>query len=227
MMVIHPHWQSTDVSPVRIRISHVPVSRRPAAILGISLALLLGILLLQNVHTLVGQLTESSSSIRITASGLEPASITLPPGALITWKNGDVKPHILSSDTLRTTDGLLYSTAIFPEEEFRATIAEEGSLGEHVYVSLTDSRITGTVHVEQPPTLPKNPLVAKVRSTTSLPNTLPVTAPSPSRSSPRPKPFRHPDTGVPLGISSLTALALVLLLTRRILRSPHAHVIRP
>ncbi|MBI2117420.1 cupredoxin domain-containing protein [Candidatus Peregrinibacteria bacterium] len=231
MIVIHPNWQSTDASPspppkkeaVHIRIGHAPGSRRPAAILGISLVLLLGILLVQNAHSLAGQLTEASSIIRITAMGLEPASITVPSGATITWKNMDTKPHILSSNTLVTTDGLLYSTAIFPEEEFRATLADQSSKGEYPYVSLTDPTVSGTVHVEEivavtpikdrssplssppPSSLQKNPLVAEIRPT----------PPPPSR----PKPFRNPETGIPLGISFLATLTIVLLFTRRILCS--------
>lgn len=239
MIVIHPNWQSTDTSPlpppkkeaVHIRISHNPGSRRPAAILGVSLVFILGILLVQNANSLAGQLTESSSVIRITTVGLEPASITVSPGATITWKNVDTKPHILSSDTLQMTDGLLYSTAIFPEEEFRATLSEQSSKGEYPYVSLTDPTISGTVHIEEknastppplspPPfSLPKNPLVAQ--------NSGPVAAVSPPPFSPSPKPFRHPETGIPLGLSSLMTLAIVLLLARRVLRSPHARVIRP
>lgn len=244
MILIHPHWQSTDASPppppkkeaVHIRISHAPGSRRPAAFIGIFLVLLLSILLIQNVHTLTGQLTESSLVIRITTMGLEPASITVPSGTTITWKNADTKPHILSSDTLQTTDGLLYSTAIFQEEEFHATVSEQSSQGEYPYVSLTDPKISGTVHIEErntspppssprPSSLPKNPLVAEIRPK-PLQNTaaLPVVPHSPSS---RLKPFRHPETGIPLALSSLTTLATTLLLARRILRSPHAQVIRP
>lgn len=241
MTLIHPHWQSTDISPppppkkeaVHIRIHPASGSRRPAAIFGISLVFLAALLLVQNVHTLVGQLTESSSLVRITASGLDPASIPLSPGATITWKNADTKPHILSSDTLRTTDGLLYSTAIFPEEEFRATILEESSPGGYSYVSLTDPKISGTVHIKEkdahpslspssPSSIPKNPLVAQTQPT-SVQNAPATTSRRPSS----PKPFRNPETGIPLGISSLMTLGVVLLLTRRILRSPYAQVTRP
>jgi plastocyanin len=244
MIVIHPNWQSTDASPspppkkeaVHIRIGHAPGSRRPAAILGVSLVLLLGMLLVQNAHSLAGQLTEASSIIRITAMGLEPASITVPSGATITWKNMDAKPHILSSNTLVTTDGLLYSTAIFPEEEFRATLAEQSSKGAYPYISLTDPTVSGTVHIDEkngglapssplPPSLPKHPLVAEIRP---LPpqNTADRPAVSPKPPS-RPKPFRNPETGIPLGISFLATLTIVLLLTRRILCSQRAQAIRP
>ncbi|MBI1934678.1 cupredoxin domain-containing protein [Candidatus Peregrinibacteria bacterium] len=236
MIVIHPNWQSTDASPspppkkeaVHIRIGHAPDSRRPAAILGVSLVLLLGLLLVQNAHSLAGQLTEASSIIRITAMGLEPASITVPSGATITWKNMDTKPHILSSDTLVTTDGLLYSTAIFPEEEFRATLADQSSKGEYPYVSLTDPTVSGTVHIDEKDrslALPKNPLVAEIRPPPPQ-NTADRPAVSPKPPS-RPKPFRNPETGIPLGISFLATFAVVLLLTRRILCSQRAQAIRP
>ena len=238
MILIHPHWQSTDdTNSVHIPIHQAAGSRRPAAILGISLVFLLGLLLVQNVRTLAGQLTESSLTVLITASGLEPASITLSPGALITWKNADTKPHILSSDALQTTDGLLYSTAIFPEEEFRATIAEQSSQGEYPYVSLTDPKISGTVRIEEkksnpPPSspltssLPINPLVAEMRSK-PLQNVPPMASTSPSRSSPIPKPFRNPETGIPLGISAMASVVILLCFTRRIVRSFHAQVVRP
>lgn len=239
MIVIHPHWQSTDAPPpppppknaVHIPISHCPGSRRPAAIIGISAILFCALLLIQNVHSLAGQLTEPLITIRITSSGLEPTSVTVSPGATVRWRNTDTKPHILSSDTLRTADGLLYSTAIFPEEEFRATIVEPNSPGEHSYVSLTDPKISGTVYIEgkkndsplsspTPSSLPKNPLIAQ---TPSRPLQNAATSHPPFS----PKPFRNPETGIPLGISSLMALGIVLLLTRRILRSPYAQVIRP
>ena len=242
VIIIHPHWQSTDASQppplkkeaVRIRISHAPYSRRSAAILGVSLAIILGIILVQNVHTITGQLTESSVVIRITTVGFEPASVTISPSATITWKNVDTKPHILSSDTLLTTDGLLYSTAIFPEEEFRTIIPDESSPGKYQYVSLTDPTMSGTVRIEEKlayppsPALPHNPFVAETSVTS--PRHPPVSKIDPEwkqtsgtfgQSSSGAKPFRNPETGIPLGVSFLAALAVVLFLTRRILRSPH------
>lgn len=234
MTVIHPHWQNTDdvrKEGVHIRISHAQSSRRPAAILGISFVLLCGILLLQSTRTLTGQLTESSSTVRITPTGLEPASIAVLPGTTITWKNVDTKPHILSSDTLQTTDGLLYSTAIFPEEEFRTTIAEQGLQGSYPYISLTDPTFAGTVRIEDvrtPPLPPPRPLIAGISPQNLPKRTTPVPSQENAISSPPPKPFRHPETGIPLGISSLLTLTTTLLLARRILRSPCAQAsIRP
>lgn len=243
MILIHPHWQSTDTSPppppqkeaVRIPISQASGSRRPAAIFSISLVavLLLGTLLVQSTHTLTGQLTEPSASIRIAPGQVDPASITVAPGTTITWKNADTKPHILSSDTLQTGDGLLYSTAIFPEEEFRTTLSAENRSGEHSYISLTDPTISGTVRIEDartsptpppPPqplpssTLPQNPFVAAL-------HTLPPADAAPASPASRPKPFRNPETGFPLGISFLATFAVVLFLARRILRSPQAQVV--
>ncbi len=242
MTIIHPHWQSTDASPshpprkeaVRIPISQASGSRRPAAIVGVSTVavLLVGAILLQGTPSLVGQLTEPSVSIRIAPGHTDPSSITIAPGATITWKNSDTKPHILSSDTLQTDDGLLYSTAIFPEEEFRAIISAENRPGEHSYISLTDPTISGTIRIEDArtspaptppppppsPPLPQNPFVA------ATPTTPPADA-APASLLPRTKPFRNPETGIPLGVSFLAALAVVLFLTRRILRSPHTRVI--
>lgn len=242
MTLIHPHWQSTDSAPppppraeaVRIPISHDSGSRRPAAIVGISCAfvLLLGAALLQGTHILTGQLAEPSASIRIGPGQADPASITVAPGATIVWKNADSKPHILSSDTLQTSDGLLYSTAIFPEEEFRATLSAENRPGEHSYISLTDPTVSGTIRIEDartsptpppPPTppsppLPQNPFVAATP-------TPPPTGLAPPPPVSRPKPFRNPETGIPLGVSFLATLAVVLLLACRILRTPQAQII--
>lgn len=243
MILIHPHWQSTDATPppppplkkeaVHIHISQASGSRRPAAIFGVSLfVLLLGTLLLQSTRTLTGQLTEPSASIRIATGRLDPASVTVAPGATITWKNTDTKPHILFSDTLQTDDGLLYSPAIFPEEEFRATLSAENRPGEHSYISLTDPTISGTVRIEEartsptplpPPTppssaIPQNPFVAAT-------HTIPPADAAPAPLASRTKPFRNPETGIPLGVSFLATLAVVLFLARRILRSPHARII--
>lgn len=236
--LLHPHWESTDslpAHPTRIPVTPTFCSRRPAALVGIGLTVLLGTaLFFRELSLIQGQLTDPPVTIRITPTGLVPSAVTLPPGGTIEWVNEQEKPHILSSESLLTPDGPLYTTAIFPGERQRVAILGTHTPGDFPYVSLTDAGLSGTVTIAlsppPPPTVPSSPLPPPIPAEPSPPPQNPFalspreSPPSPLAAqlpdhafSPSPKPFRQPQTGFPLWIASGLSMSTLLLLSRRAL----------
>lgn len=151
MNTVDPHWQveHEDAQEIPVHIGRnspspvnlvSPTTRRPAAIVGILIVLLIGFFFIHGVQTLRGQTNnESTSTIHITEEGFDPKSISVKPGQDIQWINDDPKvPHILTSDTLLTIDGPLYTDHILPGETFTTTIAPDAKAGIFVYISLTE-----------------------------------------------------------------------------------------
>lgn len=166
---IDPHWQN-DERPVRVtaRASSpapvqqpaakaqpqvVSVSRRPAAIAGILLAggILLSVygagdLLKGALPSDAPAAGSTGALVTITDKGFVPPSVTLHPGDTLTWQNNAAIPYLLSSDTLKTTDGPLQTSAIFTGATLSVTVAADATPGSYNYISLT-SAFSGTVIV--------------------------------------------------------------------------------
>ena len=215
MTSIHPHWQETDDDPerrVRIRSNQpqakapqtfaVPrASRRPAAFVGILLFVIAGFAALQGYSlfsNLNGQVSPSSTTVHITATGTNPPSITVQPGTTITWTNDDTIPHILSSDTFPTDDGKPFTTsAIFPGNSTHVLVPVNAKSGTYTYISKTSQAVNGTIVIDtataaaassapapvppaqpttvtQPPVLPQQPTFPSSQQTTTT-----STAPNP------------------------------------------------
>ncbi len=155
---LDPHWQNEE-RPVRVTVrtqaaSHtaaaqpcvqsdmVSVSRRPAAVAGILLSGGVLLSLYGASDLFLGQtLPESTSDavVTITTKGFEPSMVRVQPGKSITWKNNGDIPHILTSDTLETTDGLLDTSPIFTGSTLTVQISESAKTGTYTYESLTSS----------------------------------------------------------------------------------------
>lgn len=151
MSQIHPHWQSTDEDerPVRIHSAEPAtqtVSRRPAAIFGIALSLLIGTAVFTGLRGMYAQITTEKKTVRITAEGLAPTVITVEPGETILWINEDSIPHLLASETLMESNGEPFAPpAIFPGNEYEFIVPVTAAGGTHSYISQTSSDISGQI----------------------------------------------------------------------------------
>lgn len=96
-----------------------------------------------------GQVTpavDPDFSIRISAIGLDPDSITVRPGDIIEWVNDQQIPHVLSSETLPTESGRPFEThALFNADTFIYTIPQNAISGTHEYISETSEDIVGEI----------------------------------------------------------------------------------
>lgn len=151
MSQIHPHWQSTDEDE---RVVHIhaaepatqTVSRRPAAIFGIALSLLIGTVVFTGLRGMYAQITTEKKTVRITAEGLSPVVITVAPGETILWINEDSIPHLLASETLTESNGEPFAPpAIFPSNEYEFVVPATAPGGTHTYISQTSSDISGQI----------------------------------------------------------------------------------
>ncbi|PIR52208.1 hypothetical protein COU77_01675 [Candidatus Peregrinibacteria bacterium CG10_big_fil_rev_8_21_14_0_10_49_16] len=241
MTHIHPHWETVEEVPVRYSpsartvVAASPYSRSLAAILGIITVLSVGYFLYVKTGSLTAQLANDVHEVHIHAGGFNPASITVPPGAQVIWINDDEKPHILSSETLETNEGILYTSPIFPGSSYTIVLPEGIGFGEYQYISLTDSSFAGVVIVgDAPPQLPSSP------PSPSLPPPPQTQAPAPSSViAPNPnalgasvlpasqsvqttmtapvttKPFRQPQTGASEWVIGALSLIVLTIMVRR------------
>ncbi|HVW67014.1 MAG TPA: hypothetical protein VHA78_04790 [Candidatus Peribacteraceae bacterium] len=166
MTSLHPQWQSTDDDERAVRITSVDhrqresasasktavrASRKPAAIAGIALMLAIGFFWsggLSNIQSLLGQ-AATSVTVTITPNGINPETISVAPGETITWTNGDTIPHILSSDTLPTSDGSPFMTsAIFPNASTHFLIPLNAQPGTYEYISKTAQNVSGHIIIQ-------------------------------------------------------------------------------
>lgn len=168
MTNMHPHWQSTDGDEQAVRITSVqknklhaherdvhasPVraSRRPAAIAGIAMILIAGFFGMGGIGSIQSLLGQASTSVtvQITSNGTDPETVTVSPGETITWTNNDTIPHILSSDTLPTSDGQPFMTsAIFPGASTHFLVPPTAPAGMYAYISKTAQNISGHIVIQ-------------------------------------------------------------------------------
>ena len=166
---IHPHWHSTgeDSAPqpmknesskssVRIPIGSRSISRRPAAVTGILLVLVVGFAFFDGMSQFRGTQAQTQTAksvlsaveIRITKDGVVPQTVDSLPGQEIIWTNEDDIPHILESDTLVSDKGsTLYTPAIFPQATQSFTLAANHEPGRHTYLSTTSLSVFGDINV--------------------------------------------------------------------------------
>lgn len=213
MNTVDPHWHTELDEPqeVAVRVHGNPTSpsmplaspaaRRPAAIVGVATTLLIGFFFVHGVQTLRGQTNGDAApltTIHITEEGFTPKNVSVKPGQDIQWINDDpTVPHILTSDTLLTIEGPLYTDHILPGESFSVTLAPDAPLGTFVYVSLTED-FAGEVTVADASKTSSSTTVGK---TTTKPQ-IPVSRPSSAIS------LSNGTSSVPIDTSSLTAQAI-------------------
>lgn len=171
---IHPHWQTEgddmivvgsapEAAAVQMPAA-VPAKRQPAALVGIGLVLVLGIVAFgaQDLFSFQGQVSPSLGSggsstsnastsvvIHIKENGFEPSSALVKPGQSITWQNDSVIPHILRSDTLLDEKNkALYTAAIFPGNSLKVNLASGQSFGTYTYLSTTAQDLKGEIVIQ-------------------------------------------------------------------------------
>jgi len=199
MTPLHPHWQSTEGEedvPVRARTTGatpVSVSRAPAAIVGILLMLGVVAFSFGGVRAIVGQLANPTPdvTIRLTQDGPDPTPATVKQGQVIRFLNEDQIPHVLTSDTLPTSDGDDFvTTGMFAGSDFFYTVPAGAPDGTHDYISETNPEFSGkiiisAVAVAASSSSIANPPVAasSISSIHALPTSSAVPLPLPTQSS--------------------------------------------
>ncbi|MFH0770558.1 MAG: hypothetical protein V1926_04230 [Candidatus Peregrinibacteria bacterium] len=166
MSELHPHWHSTDdaaahvpIAPVKeendvpLAKSSFTVSRRPAAVAGIVIALLLGMVFFRGVTNLKGQATPNRIDVEITVQGnFNPSQVTVRPGDIIRWTNHSLIPHILKSASLCSSPtDCLQTESIFPNATAEFAIAPTVPDGPYPYTSLTSAVLSGIITVSNDP----------------------------------------------------------------------------
>ncbi|MDO8469179.1 MAG: hypothetical protein Q7S29_05475 [Candidatus Peribacter sp.] len=164
MTDLHPNWQSTDASaeeqllPVHVaerpkqsqeppaEQAHQPrmrrLSRQPAAIAGMLLAISIGFSLFFGFD----QGTETT--VRITENGFSPTSVTVTTGGDIRWINETDRPQVLQSDALCTHNQECFSThSIAPKESATLTITPEFDAGTYSYYSINAQGMEASITV--------------------------------------------------------------------------------
>ncbi len=164
MTDLHPNWQSTDNAPgeqalpVRIvekpkqeqktpaQTPHQPrmrrLSRQPAAIAGMLLAVSIGLSLFFGVDR------GAQTTVRITQNGFAPKAITVMPGNTIQWINETDHAHVLQSDALCTSDQRCFSTVtIDPGATATLTITKDFIAGTYPYYSISAEGMEASITV--------------------------------------------------------------------------------
>ncbi len=178
-MDLHPHWDATGdddaplsavVTPSHSSHMSIPIatghmSRRPAAAIGIVIAVVLGITysngwddIYQQINGMRAQINVTTPpattapqdlTIALTKTGVDPASITAQPGQIITFRNDTDIPQLLESQTLFVADGTPMSTpAIFPGATQSVTLSAAQIPGTYTYASTTNSGLAGTINIQ-------------------------------------------------------------------------------
>lgn len=168
MTILHPHWQPTEEkdsgqrtedrgkiqkgftvpSPTSQVHSPRTVSRRPAATLGVLLALSLGVVMLRDDSPLVSTVTDDTLTITIREKSFDPDTLRVRPGQTVIWKNESTIPHIIASETLTTSEGQsLQTSPVFPGGTSEYTVPLTATLGKHEYLSQT-SKLSGRLTIE-------------------------------------------------------------------------------
>lgn len=156
MTSLHPDWQSTDgeqpvpVRSARSEATHAPVSRAPAALVGIALILGVAAFSFGGVRGLLGQLAGPTPdvTIRLTPTGPDPDPAVVEPGNVVRILNEDQIPHVLSSDDLPTADGTPFETpGIFAGGDYVFTVPASAADGTYAYISQTNPEFSGEIIV--------------------------------------------------------------------------------
>lgn len=162
MTPLHPHWHATDddasITDIERGTTHVTieghaagtgVSRRPAAVVGILLALSLGSVFVYSgsSSSLPAQTADLGMVIHITEKGFEPPTVTVIAGSRVSWKNDTQIPHVLSSGA---DNGIAMSPSpIFPGATVTLDIPAATLPSTYTYISQTD-KISGAIVVGIP-----------------------------------------------------------------------------
>jgi len=165
MSDLHPNWQATDASaeeqslPVRIvekpnqneqRVTSTPsnpphmqrLSRQPAAIAGMLLAISIGL------SFFFGMDRGTKTSVRITENGFSPKTVTVTAGNEITWTNETDRPQVLQSDALCTNNQGCFSTqSIAPGASETFTLTSDYEAGTYAYYSITTRGMEASITV--------------------------------------------------------------------------------
>jgi len=165
MSDLHPNWQATDASaeeqslPVRIvekpnqneqrvtsTLSNPPhmqrLSRQPAAIAGMLLAISIGL------SFFFGMDRGTETTVRITENGFSPKTISVSAGNAITWTNETDRPQVLQSDALCTNDQGCFSTqSIAPGASETFTLTDDYEAGTYAYYSITTRGMEASITV--------------------------------------------------------------------------------
>ncbi len=145
----------------------------PAAVLGILVVILVGILYTRGMLDVRGDVTTSTSSspadrmeIHLTESGASPAAAHAHPGQTITWINDRSTAQILQSDNIKDGSGeTLYSSLIQPGASIDFVISPKQDFGKYDYGSITSKSLTGTLIID--PTTSSTPLAQSSSSSIS------------------------------------------------------------
>ncbi|MCK5018440.1 MAG: hypothetical protein KAS32_15380 [Candidatus Peribacteraceae bacterium] len=155
------HTEGDEVVPIRTvkpNIENITkakkISRKPAAVVGVTIAIIAGFSFFSGLDSLRGQLdTEEASNSRenilISEAGIEPSTVYAKPGETLTWENRQEIPHYLVSETLCDVSGeCMSTTTMFPLSEGTYDIPENIQPGEYTYYSPTDATLTGIILIE-------------------------------------------------------------------------------
>lgn len=174
MSDLHPHWQPTDdppasdrthgasgqdeeqplpvrvtersaaTSPVGVPRSATVVSRQPAALAGILLAVTVGLAIFLGSDGDAG----GTHTVHITSQGFTPQHVSVAGGERITWVNDSTTTHVLQSNDLCSGDRhCLVTQTIAPGAETSLTISDAFAPGTSTYYSIALQGLTGTVTV--------------------------------------------------------------------------------
>jgi plastocyanin len=114
----------------------------------VSLAILFGVLALENAATLAGpksflasdQEKATTAEVKIDNFSFGPADLTVPVGTTVTWTNHDDIPH-----TVVSTDKVFKSKVLDTDEKFSFTFSKPGT---YPYFCSIHPKMTGKIIVQ-------------------------------------------------------------------------------
>ncbi len=164
MTDLHPNWQATDAAseeqalPVHIvekpkqsptppvEQTHPPrmrrLSREPAAVVGMLLAISIG------ASLFFGLDRGTETTVRITETGFSPKAVTVTAGGNVRWINETNRPQVLQSDALCTRNQECFSTrSIAPKESATLTITSDFDAGTYSYYSINTQGMEASITI--------------------------------------------------------------------------------
>lgn len=114
--------------------------------LGLLVAVIAGLIIWLVTLQLLDTDEQRQATVRITADGFVPSTLSIQPGTEVTWINTDNDPHHIASNPHPVHDELpgLDSGTVGPESSYNFTFSEEGEFGYHDHL---DPLTNGTVIV--------------------------------------------------------------------------------